>query len=192
MAENTITDFKIKRGLSTTLFSAPGEVNKRLIIEEGCWYLCSDTADLFLGIKDSYGKLTLKRINDTSEAELDPRVLEAIDVLRNELTALEAVKLYKKISDESELPVDFESEDFNPNVTYYIPLENKKVSLYVYDSGAGCYLCTNSVDELVVRAMVSEAIEITLSSKLDAILPEAIKRTIGATILHGGDASPWD
>lgn len=55
-------DFKIKRGLSTTMFTAPGVVNPRLIIEEGYWYLCVDTADLYLGINDN-GTLKLKRIN---------------------------------------------------------------------------------------------------------------------------------
>ena len=192
MAENTITDFKIKRGLSTTLFSAPGVVNKRLIIEEGCWYLCTDTADLFLGIKDSEGKLTLKRINDSTEADLGHEIQVRIDELYSRLDSLEATKLYQKINDESELPTGFHDEYFNPNITYYLPLANGKISLYVYDQGTGCYLCTDRIDELVVRAMVSDAIEITLNDKLDEILPNAIKRTIETTILHGGDATPWD
>lgn len=44
-----MTDFNILHGLSTELFSSPGVVNPDLIIEEGCWYLCTDTAELFLG-----------------------------------------------------------------------------------------------------------------------------------------------
>ena len=190
MAETNIIDFKIKRGLSTTLFSSPGIINKRLVVEEGCWYLCTDTADLFLGLKDIDGKLVLKRINDV-EANSDV-VIDAIETLQNKLLALESLPLYKKISDESELPTDFTSDDFNPNVTYYIPLENNKVSTYIFDSGAGCYLCTNCIDELVVRAMVSEAIELSLTDKFNTILPEAIKQTLKTTILHGGDATPED
>ena len=56
-------DFNIRRGLSSVLFSEPGVVNPRLAIEEGCWYLCTDTAELFLGINTESG-LTLKRINE--------------------------------------------------------------------------------------------------------------------------------
>lgn len=186
MADNII-DFKIKRGLSTTLFTSPGVINKRLVIDEGCWYLCTDTAELFLGAKTDEGKLTLKQINGDNTS-LD--VLSAIEELRNQLATLEATPLYKKISDESELPVDFSAEDFNPNITYYIPLGNGKVSTYIFDSISECYLCTNCIDELVVRAMVSDAIELTLNSKFESLLPEAIKHTIETTILHGGDATP--
>ncbi len=71
-------DFKIKKGLSTDLYIEPGVINPRLIIEEGCWYLCTDTAELFLGVhaKDENDQefLTLKQINGTHEggsAEVD-------------------------------------------------------------------------------------------------------------------------
>ena len=56
-------DFKIRRGLSHELFTEVGKVNPRLKIEEGCWYLCTDTADLYLGVNTGE-ELTLKRIND--------------------------------------------------------------------------------------------------------------------------------
>ncbi len=58
-----MTDFKIRRGLSSILFSEPGVINPKLIIEEGCWYLCTDTAELYLGAAEETGELTLKRIN---------------------------------------------------------------------------------------------------------------------------------
>ena len=57
-----MTDFKIKRGLSSVVFSEPGIINPNLIIEEGTWYLCTDTAELYLGITVD-GELTLKQIN---------------------------------------------------------------------------------------------------------------------------------
>ena len=57
-------DFKIKRGLSTTLFSEPGTINPKLIIELGCWYLCIDTAELFVCIDDGTGKLTFNLTED--------------------------------------------------------------------------------------------------------------------------------
>jgi hypothetical protein len=56
-------DFKIRRGLSNELFPEAGKINPRLKIEEGCWYLCTDTADLYLGVNTGE-ELTLKRIND--------------------------------------------------------------------------------------------------------------------------------
>lgn len=65
-------DFKIKRGLSSELFPYPNEPsrpNDRLKIEEGCWYLCIDTADLYLGINDD-GNLKLKQINEHNSSEV--------------------------------------------------------------------------------------------------------------------------
>jgi hypothetical protein len=63
-------DFKIRRGLSTVLFSAPGVVNSKLVIEEGCWYLCTDTAELFLGVNEN-GTLKLVRINGEATTQPD-------------------------------------------------------------------------------------------------------------------------
>ena len=60
-----MTEFKIRRGLSSQLFPYPEYPNKLhedLVIEPGCWYLCTDTADLFLGIQHD-NRLSLKRIN---------------------------------------------------------------------------------------------------------------------------------
>lgn len=62
-----MTDFKIKRGLSSVVFSEPGIINPNLIIEEGTWYLCTDTAELYLGITVD-GELTLKQINGEHSA----------------------------------------------------------------------------------------------------------------------------
>lgn len=64
-------DFQINRGLSTDLF-INGQVNPDLIIEEGCWYLCTDTAELYVGVNTEEG-LTLKQVND---AEAHPIVAE--------------------------------------------------------------------------------------------------------------------
>lgn len=63
-------DFKIRRGLSTVLFSEPGKVNPKLVIEEGCWYLCTDTAELFLGINDN-GTLKIKQINEKNISDFN-------------------------------------------------------------------------------------------------------------------------
>lgn len=76
-----MTDFKIQRGLSSQILVSPGVPNPKLIIEDGCWYLCEDTAELYLGIEEN-GELVLKQINGshtgTGEA-VDPEVLSALE-----------------------------------------------------------------------------------------------------------------
>lgn len=63
------TDFKIRCGPASDLFKDPAvsvfarEVNPNLRIEVGCWYLTSDTAELFLGVRLNNGAITLKCIN---------------------------------------------------------------------------------------------------------------------------------
>ena len=60
-----MTDFKIRKGLSTDLF-IDGDFNKGIVedvvLENGSWYLCTDTAELFLGVV-AEGTVTLKQIN---------------------------------------------------------------------------------------------------------------------------------
>lgn len=184
-----MVDFKIKRGLSTTMFTAPGVINPRLVIEEGVWYLCIDTAWLFLGVAAEDGHLTLKRIN---ELDADESLKEAVEELRKNLTALEDVELFKKIDVESDLPTDFDSDTFNPNITYYIPLTNNRVSTYIFDKGLKDYVCTNSIDDVIIRAMVTEAIELTLEETLATKLPIMVKEVVTDSILYGGDATPED
>lgn len=61
-----MTDFKIRRGLSTDLFingDNKAGIIDGVVLENGCWYLCTDTADLFLCVQQTNG-LTLKRINE--------------------------------------------------------------------------------------------------------------------------------
>lgn len=191
-----MVDFKIRRGESTTLFSSPGVVNPRLIIEEGCWYLCTDTAELYLGMKLEE-TLTLKKINDDGrkpdEGGTSTVLLEAqINELKDRLDTLESFELYQKIESEYDLPTNFDSEDFNPNITYYVQLDDRNIRTYVFDQGAQSYMCTNSVDELVIRAMVSDAIDAELVAKFEAEIPQMIKNTLTDVILHGGDATPED
>ena len=191
-----MTDFKIRRGLSSTLFIEPGVVDPRLVIEEGCWYLCTDSAELYLGTRGDSNELVLKKINARDVANdptLDPDVDDIIDTSK---------ALFQKIDSESELPSDFESEDFDANITYFIPLrdedgnETGRVSTYIFDRDGGYYVCTNSVDELAVRAMVLDAIDVVLEGTMAARLPELVQQTVKQTIedviLHGGDATPDD
>lgn len=91
---DVMTDFNIRRGLSTVLFSEPGVINPDILIEEGCWYLCTDTAELFLGVSTEDG-LSLKHINDRNPADIPtdvPTYGEAartiIDAFINEETGM--------------------------------------------------------------------------------------------------------
>ena len=191
-----MVDFKIRRGLSSTLFVEPGVVDPRLVIEEGCWYLCTDSAELFLGTRGDDDELVLKKINAKDVID-EPVMGPALGGQLGTSTAL-----FQKIDGEFELPNDFESEDFDPNVTYFIPLrdedgnETGRVSTYIFDRDAGYYVCTNSIDELVVRAMVLDAIDFVLEDTINTRLPELVQQTVKQTIedviLHGGDATPDD
>jgi hypothetical protein len=81
-------DFQIQRGPSSLIFSEPGIINPRLIIEEGCWYLCTDTAELFLGVREN-DELTLKQINGNHDividGPVDPTILAALRAEINEI-----------------------------------------------------------------------------------------------------------
>lgn len=59
-------EFRIRKGPLSDLFLPSGEPNPRLLIERGCWYLTSDTAELFVGIPDGDGA-KLRRINDIND-----------------------------------------------------------------------------------------------------------------------------
>ena len=67
-----MANLNIRRGLSEDLF-IEGRVNPALDLEEGCWYLCVDTAELYLCTRTEEDGLTLKQIND---AEVHPVVAE--------------------------------------------------------------------------------------------------------------------
>jgi hypothetical protein len=149
-----MVDFRIRRGLSTTLFSESGIVNPRLVIEEGCWYLCTDTAELFLGVQGENG-LTLKRINGNSaidtptvpgqDSENLAELESAVGVLQDEINAIKEFKLFKKLTDVSELP-SIDSEDFNSNITYYIQQPDSNIiTTYIFDTTTNKYLCLNNV-----------------------------------------------
>lgn len=114
---------------------------------------------------------TTKRIPDvTQEANwhklADLGSLTSLtETLATRLTALENVELFKKIASESELPKDFSSDNFNPNITYYTyNAETSKFNTFIFDKSISSYICTtpsvssisiarveiNSNDELVV------------------------------------------
>ena len=59
-----MTDFKIRRGLYDQLFDENGDLLRDgVVLEEGCWYLCTDKAWLYLCVENADGELDLKLIN---------------------------------------------------------------------------------------------------------------------------------
>ena len=61
-------NFQIKQGLSTDLF-IDGQLNPRVVLIETCWYLCTDTAELFLCVRRADGSLDLEPINAGGKGE---------------------------------------------------------------------------------------------------------------------------
>lgn len=61
-------NFQIKQGLSTDLF-IDGQLNPRVVLIETCWYLCTDTAELFLCVRRDDGSLGLEPMNAGGKGE---------------------------------------------------------------------------------------------------------------------------
>ena len=179
-----MTDFKIRRGLSKTLFVSPGIPNPKLIIEEGCWYLCTDTAELFLGIDDH----TLKQINEVKTDSTDKEIITTLEELENKVQTLINLEQFKKIADETELPTNFNAEDFNPNIVYYILTLDGKAKTYIFDKSSSSYVQTNNVDIDNINSVVTEAVDAAFEDILETKIPQAIINTFQNAILFGGNA----
>lgn len=136
MAEN----FKIRQGLSSDLFDAEGNLKTSVVLELGCWYLCTDTVNVYVCVQDA-DKLVLKRVNSN-----------AFDLsfsnLSNEIDAIKNKKVYQRLADESELPTDFEASSFDANIIYYIitDVEKDLIKLYLFDPTAKKYFCINKTN----------------------------------------------
>lgn len=110
-------DFKVFRGKAEQII-VDGAPNPRLVIEEGCWYLCTDTAELFLGVLSEKDELTLKQINRNTPVE--PSVGPAggiIDAYINEAGELLVVfsdgseKSLGKVTGDITIPDEYVTED---------------------------------------------------------------------------------
>jgi hypothetical protein len=188
-------DFTIRQGLSEQLFEPDGVTPKQNVkLELGCWYLCTDTACVYICVKkdingeDTDSNKTLKKVNATTFEALDARV-----------ESLEQEARYVKINSELELPKDFNSVDFNPKTAYYIITDKAAgfMSLYIFDEGIQGYICTNKTDLSVLEAKIGEAIESKFDEftdeKLDARLaekvPAEVKKAIETQIIFGGNST---
>ena len=166
-------DFNIQRGPSSVLFSEPGVINRRLIIEEGCWYLCTDSAELFLGVRLEDDTLTLKRINAEAQ-ENNSEYAEIIEALRGEINAIKAsLNEYAK---KSELPdvSNFVTETELENKGYLTEHQDlkdyaKKSEIpnidglaseqYVNEAIAGINIPTPDLDDYYTKTEVDEALQ---------------------------------
>ena len=74
-------DFVIKKGHSSRLFELPQES----LIENG-WYLCIDSAEVYVALRQASGLLELKKINDCNTST----DFEGLESFEDRLTALEA------------------------------------------------------------------------------------------------------
>jgi hypothetical protein len=64
-----MTDFKIRRGRYDQLFDTDGNLRRdSVVLELGCWYLCTDEAWLYLCVENDNGTLDLKQINKPTAA----------------------------------------------------------------------------------------------------------------------------
>ena len=83
-------DFIIKKGRSTTLFDANGNcrIAQDKLIENG-WYLTTDTAEVYVALRQADGLLALKKLNECNiDTDLD------IDSFESRLQALEAERTH--------------------------------------------------------------------------------------------------
>ena len=191
--------FNIRQGLFEQLFETDGITPKQNVkLELGCWYLCSDTASVYVCIKkdingeDVASNKTLKKINTSTFEAFDERISE-----------LENESHYKKINSEADLPKDFTAATFNPKTAYYIVTDEDAgfISLYVFDEGIQGYLCTNKADMSVLEAKIETAVgekfdefvddrfDEVLDSKLATKVPSAVKTIIETQILFGGNST---
>ena len=198
-----MADFRVRRGLSTTLF-IDGEVNPKLVIEEGTWYLCTDTAELFLGAVGDDNKLTLKRINGDNSAVNRPttsplpgpgeepnddfaELQYEVGVLQDELALLKNTKIFKRVLPEEvdNLPSE-NDEGFNPNITYYTQQPDTDIfSTFIYDYSTQGYICLNSTIES--DGVRIETLEIDTNGELIVLYTDGTRETLGPVVGKDGE-----
>lgn len=178
-----LENFKVLRGLSSDLFDAQGKLKQNVVLELGSWYLCTDTCIVYICVREN-DKLTLKIVNGTTLDNKFNEVNNTLDEIEDNIEWLKNQKLYQKIESEADLPVDFEAPDFNPNIVYYkiTNAQNKSASLFIFDTGAESYMCTNSVDFSELESDILQLINTGLATALETTVPEIVRDTIEAEV----------
>ncbi len=191
MAEN----FKIRQGHSTALFGTDGKLKSNVVLEAGCWYLCTDTADVYVCVYEQ-DKLTLKHINSGAFETSITNLENTISNIDTDIQHLKNQQLYQKINSEADLPTDFDSPTFNPNIAYYIIIDEKNnfANLYIFDELAKSYMCTNKTDLQILDSELEQLVDKKVEASLSEKIPEIVKDTLETQVqvLYGGDANPND
>lgn len=171
-----IENFKIRQGNSTDLFDADGNLKSSVVLEAGCWYLCTDTADLYICIKD-LDTLVLKRLN----GEAFNSQLASVET--NLEAKLKNQKFFQKITSEAELPTVFDTEDFNANLIYYTYTEVKPnkplLSFYIFEIETQQYIHINKADLEILES--EEALKLWLDSEAGFVTENELTETLKAT-----------
>ena len=107
-----MTQFNIKKGLSTNLFDESGKA--KIELQEGCWYLTTDTAELYVALMIE-GILTLKKANDTISSF--DKLSEEVAELKEELQGKASIRT---ITTRTHLPTTGQI-----NIVYIIEDENR-------------------------------------------------------------------
>lgn len=120
--------FQIKRGRRANLCDE--FLNPLITLEEGCWYLCIDTAELFV----SNDGMSLTKLN--AENTFDSTDIYA------QLNDLKSQQIkYVKVEDEGDIPQQVD----DPYIVYYsINSTGDSANTYIYDSDLGRYVCTGT------------------------------------------------
>lgn len=183
-----MTDFKIRRGLSTELFEADPpailpevisskDIAKDLLLEEGTWYLCTDTAHVYVCVKENYSiNLCLKLINAEPFKELSER----LDQLEDSKTR------YVRIETEQQLPTNFTSATFDSSIIYYIADESvlvdgkaKYIRLYIFNEelndGDGGYFCTAKLENRLLDGQITD-----VKKLISDIVPSKINEALSS------------
>lgn len=129
--------FEIKRGYKNRLMNEDG--SPKIELQDGCWYLTLDTAEVFVAITLD-GILDLYKINEAPGINLD-EFNDRFDSIETRLSALE-----EKSSDESELL--FADKNTFPEVgesdKIYIAVDTNE--MYIYKDGIYQLISGSSLD----------------------------------------------
>jgi hypothetical protein len=172
------TEFRVRRGPASDLFIDPTanvferEINPSLRIEVGCWYLTSDTAELFLGVRLADGSKNLKRINGES-------TLEAIAEIEKELKRLAATQTYTAGSG-----LILSNNEFTFDTSVIATVDAVKTVKEIAEAALTAQEVSAAIDEKIIAAKteLSEAI----ASKVDAgTIVHATDGTIEGVVVDG-------
>lgn len=165
-----MTEFNISRGLSTVLFTPEGQVNQNLVIEEGGWYLCTDTAELFLGVQTEEG-LSLVQINDV---ERHPVITEVKTKVENVLIPKVEEEIVPTIEEVKSTTEELKAWVDNKEFLQHIDLEGYATEEFVTEAISGIKVQASDIYKVDFNAPnFTEALEAYNSGKVLVLINAA-------------------